>query len=586
MSTSYCCNDPRSCTGWRRSWLGGRRPGVDVPAVYVEHNAPQGRIAEMVHPTARRAGRDGRPRDAVQRAVLGLRRAPHPCHRARGRRSWRSLHGRTGQARRRRQRTGSARPGHGDGPAPPLRRRRPGRPVRHRRRSARRDREPAASGAARGDGPTSCLRAPGPVDVARALAARGDAPRDARRGVGDDRGTRAPSQPAPASSRRRSTCSSMPPGGSSPTPRRPASWARRRAPRRSPATGSLGSSRLGRTAGGGDLMSPRVRRRTVALVSEHASPLAVLGGVDAGGQNVHVAALAEHIARRGWRVDVFTRRDDPDLPRRVPLCPGVTVVHVDAGPPMPVPKDELLPHMPAFADGAASRLVGSPPGHRPRPLLDVRSRCTRRRAGTSGCPWCRRSTPSASSSAGSRVPRDTSPPGRLATEARLVRTVDHVIATCTDEVFELVRLGGDRSRMSVVPCGVDAAAFAPDGVGRTSPAGSAPRRGQPVGRTQGHRQRHHCARRDPRHRAGGRRRARTRTGRRRSRGPAPAPARRGARRGRPRRAARSAPTARAAAVAALGRRRRVRAVVRAVRHRAARGDGLRPSGGRQRGRRV
>ena len=44
-----------------------------------------------------------------------------------------------------------------------------------------------------------------------------------------------------------------------------------------------------------------------------------------------------------------------------------------------------------------------------------------------------------------------------------MRTVDHVIATCTDEVFELVRLGGDRTRMSVVPCGVDAAAFTPDG---------------------------------------------------------------------------------------------------------------------------
>ena len=35
-------------------WLGGRRPGFDVPAVYVEHNAPQGRIAEMRHPLADR----------------------------------------------------------------------------------------------------------------------------------------------------------------------------------------------------------------------------------------------------------------------------------------------------------------------------------------------------------------------------------------------------------------------------------------------------------------------------------------------------------------------------------------------------
>jgi hypothetical protein len=30
-------------------WL-GRRPGRDIPAIYVEHNAPQGRIADMRHP--------------------------------------------------------------------------------------------------------------------------------------------------------------------------------------------------------------------------------------------------------------------------------------------------------------------------------------------------------------------------------------------------------------------------------------------------------------------------------------------------------------------------------------------------------
>jgi hypothetical protein len=34
-------------------WL-GRRPGRDIPAVYVEHNAPQGRIADMRHPAADR----------------------------------------------------------------------------------------------------------------------------------------------------------------------------------------------------------------------------------------------------------------------------------------------------------------------------------------------------------------------------------------------------------------------------------------------------------------------------------------------------------------------------------------------------
>ncbi|HEY4441800.1 MAG TPA: glycosyltransferase [Candidatus Elarobacter sp.] len=34
-------------------WL-GRRPGRDIPAIYLEHNAPQGRIAELRHPAADR----------------------------------------------------------------------------------------------------------------------------------------------------------------------------------------------------------------------------------------------------------------------------------------------------------------------------------------------------------------------------------------------------------------------------------------------------------------------------------------------------------------------------------------------------
>jgi glycosyltransferase involved in cell wall biosynthesis len=46
---------PHELDGLAEEWLGGRRPGRDVPCVYVEHNAPQGRIADMRHPAA---GRD------------------------------------------------------------------------------------------------------------------------------------------------------------------------------------------------------------------------------------------------------------------------------------------------------------------------------------------------------------------------------------------------------------------------------------------------------------------------------------------------------------------------------------------------
>jgi glycosyltransferase involved in cell wall biosynthesis len=45
---------PAELDGLAEAWLGGRRPGRDVPAVFVEHNAPQGRIAEMRHPASDR----------------------------------------------------------------------------------------------------------------------------------------------------------------------------------------------------------------------------------------------------------------------------------------------------------------------------------------------------------------------------------------------------------------------------------------------------------------------------------------------------------------------------------------------------
>src|ERR687891_40822 len=85
------------------------------------------------------------------------------------------------------------------------------------------------------------------------------------------------------------------------------------------------------------------------MVSEHASPLAAIGGEDAGGQNVHVAALATHLARGGHDVTVWTRRDDKNLPRRVEFD-GVAVEHVDAGPAKPIAKDQLLRWMDDFAD--------------------------------------------------------------------------------------------------------------------------------------------------------------------------------------------------------------------------------------------
>jgi D-inositol-3-phosphate glycosyltransferase len=206
----------------------------------------------------------------------------------------------------------------------------------------------------------------------------------------------------------------------------------------------------------------------IAMVSEHASPLAVLGGVDAGGQNVHVAALAATLGRRGDSVVVHTRRDDPDLPRRVPLAAGVEVDHVDAGPAAEVPKDELLPHMAAFAD-------------------DLRERWEEERPDVVHAHFWMSAVAALDAAAPLAIPvvhtfhalgtvkrrhqgaRDTSPPERLAIEARIAREVRRIVATCTDEVFELLRMGADRRRVTVVPCGVDLGRFSAEGPAEPRP---------------------------------------------------------------------------------------------------------------------
>jgi len=86
----------------------------------------------------------------------------------------------------------------------------------------------------------------------------------------------------------------------------------------------------------------------IAFISEHASPLADLGGVDTGGQNVYVAQLAKHLARQGHAVDIYTRKEDISIKTVVDWVPQIRVIHIEAGPVKVLPKEELLPYMPEF----------------------------------------------------------------------------------------------------------------------------------------------------------------------------------------------------------------------------------------------
>lgn len=202
--------------------------------------------------------------------------------------------------------------------------------------------------------------------------------------------------------------------------------------------------------------------RRVALISEHASPVAPLGSVDSGGQNVYVAQVARHLARRGLRVDVFTRRDDPRLSEVEPLAAGVRVVYVKAGPEYYVPKEDLLDYMDEFADRMldwtrrqceydlvhANFFMSGLAAARYKKVRGVPFVITFHALGRvrmlhQGC--------------ADRFPRE-----RTEIERRLMRQADRVIAECPQDRIDQISLyGADPEKIRVVPCGFDESEFRP-----------------------------------------------------------------------------------------------------------------------------
>jgi D-inositol-3-phosphate glycosyltransferase len=201
----------------------------------------------------------------------------------------------------------------------------------------------------------------------------------------------------------------------------------------------------------------------IALISEHASPLAAIAGVDAGGQNQHVAELAAAVSRLGHEVTVYTRRDHDSLPEKVDSGLGFDVVHVPAGPAVPLAKDDLLPYMRPFGEWLRERwqdterpdvvhahfwmsgiaaVVAATPHGVPTVLTYHALGAVKRRY---------------------QQAADTSPAVRVRVERQLGLAVDGVIAQCPDEVDELVALGVPAERLTIVPSGVDVWRFSPDG---------------------------------------------------------------------------------------------------------------------------
>lgn len=195
----------------------------------------------------------------------------------------------------------------------------------------------------------------------------------------------------------------------------------------------------------------------IAFISDHASPIAALGGVDTGGQNVYVGELAYQLARKGYEVDIFTRWEHPQLPQIVQWREGVRVVHIKAGPLECIPKEQLLPYMAAFRENMlafiretqisyelihANFFMSAQVAIELKAILHIPFVVTFHALG-----HVRRIH---------QGDQDKFPPERLEIETAAIRQADYVVAECPQDREDLIKYyNAPTDKIRVIPCGVN-----------------------------------------------------------------------------------------------------------------------------------
>jgi D-inositol-3-phosphate glycosyltransferase len=203
--------------------------------------------------------------------------------------------------------------------------------------------------------------------------------------------------------------------------------------------------------------------RKIAMISEHASPLALIGGVDSGGQNVYVAHLAKQLASLGFHVDIFTRRDASDQNLIVDWLPNVRVINVPAGPAEFIPKEVMLPYMEDFSRFmirfARREKIHYDLVHANFFMSGIVAQRFKQATGT---PFVM------TFHALGRVRRqcqgqaDGFPDVRFSIEESLMQDADRIIAECEQDRADMEQLyAAESERIDVVPCGFDSEEFWP-----------------------------------------------------------------------------------------------------------------------------
>jgi D-inositol-3-phosphate glycosyltransferase len=203
----------------------------------------------------------------------------------------------------------------------------------------------------------------------------------------------------------------------------------------------------------------------IAMLSYHTCPLATLGGKDTGGMNVYVRDLSRHLGPLGVSVDVFTRSQDEHVPHVLhDLGYGNRVVHMPAGPEVPLPKDELEKYIPDFVNGiiefANSKAAHYDLVHTHYWMSGVAGLELKKAWGVPVVHMYH--TLGVMKNRVAQSPSEVEGDYRVQGERRILKEADRVVAATPAELAQLQWLyQADTDRIIVIPPGVDLSHFYP-----------------------------------------------------------------------------------------------------------------------------
>lgn len=198
------------------------------------------------------------------------------------------------------------------------------------------------------------------------------------------------------------------------------------------------------------------------MFSIHSCPIGELGTKDTGGMNVYIRELSHELGNRGHRIDIYTRRHDPQDPQVIEINESVRVIHLKAGKNGYMHKLDIYPYLSDITsaledfrtrEGIHYDLIHShywlsgQVGNWAQNYWEIPHLIMFHTLGavknTTGV--------------GEKEPRL-----RIAAEDQLVKSCDRIITATEREIMELERFyDAPADRMQVIPCGVDLNLFRP-----------------------------------------------------------------------------------------------------------------------------